>query len=196
MLVQVVAIFAAVIGVCGATLQPQIPSVASFAPSSGSESFQLSDGILIVVDSEVVTKGSPSLLNFAKTFRDDLSSVADFKLVPPVQTGSQSSILTKLLPSIFFTIDTTKNYKLYNGKSTEEGYDLITAHNSITIIAAAPIGAWWASRTLLQQVALAIKSGSRRISLPLGHITDSPGWEVRGFMLDAGRHWFETDFLS
>ncbi|KZT58226.1 glycoside hydrolase family 20 protein, partial [Calocera cornea HHB12733] len=32
--------------------------------------------------------------------------------------------------------------------------------------------------------------------LPAGSGWDAPGWEVRGFMLDAGRHWFETSFLT
>ncbi|KZT01175.1 glycoside hydrolase family 20 protein [Laetiporus sulphureus 93-53] len=47
---------------------------------------------------------------------------------------------------------------------------------------------------MLQQVALASNDGT--IAIPTGSGTDSPGWEIRGFMLDAGRHWFDTQFLT
>lgn len=175
-------------------LRPQIPSVESFVPSSG-DPFQLSADVRILVDSKEAGVGSPSLLDFAKTFREDLSSVAPFEILLPVQTSFKNTA-SFLFPAIFLTIDTKKQYKLFNGKPTADGYDLSITRNSITITASAPIGAWWGTRTLLQQVALAAASGSRQIPLPVGQLSDSPGWEVRGFMLDVGRHWFETDFLS
>ncbi|KAK6997302.1 glycoside hydrolase, partial [Favolaschia claudopus] len=51
------------------------------------------------------------------------------------------------------------------------------------------------TRTLLQQVALTAGSPNG-ISLAAGFGSDTPGWEVRGFMLDAGRHWYQPSFLA
>ncbi|THH26504.1 hypothetical protein EUX98_g7686 [Antrodiella citrinella] len=175
-------------------LYPQIPSVASFSSSSG-DPFLLASDVRILVDSKEASVGSPSLLDFAQVFREDLISVASFATILPVGVSSKNTA-SYLFPTIYLTIDTKKQYTLFNGKPTEDGYDLTITHNSITITASAPIGAWWGTRTLLQQVALAVASGSRQITFPIGQLSDSPGWEVRGFMLDVGRHWFDTEFLS
>ncbi|KAH8094668.1 glycoside hydrolase [Cristinia sonorae] len=182
--------------VLGASLQPQIPSVASVSLSSASgDVFQLSELVRIVVDSKSAAKGSPSLLDFAKVFRNDLNSVTFLKTILPVETSSHNIALPNL-PTIFLTIDPKKQFKLFNGKPTDEGYELTTSRNSIVVTASAPIGVWWGTRTIVQQAALAAASGSKKITFPVGKVTDAPGWEVRGFMLDVGRHWFETDFLT
>ena len=52
------------------------------------------------------------------------------------------------------------------------------------------------TRTFLQQVVLSIVNGSKPAMIPTGSGEDNPGWEIRGFMLDAGRHWFEIPFLG
>lgn len=179
-----------------AALHPQIPSVESFSPAQGLNAFQLLGSILISVDSRFAKEGSPSLLDFANTFRDDLASVASLHAIPPVQVVSQKTIQSRRTPTVYLTLDSTKQYKLFNGNPTTEGYDIDIAHDSVTITAAAPLGAWWGTRTILQQVVMSLSSGAKSAVLPVGHISDSPGWEVRGFMLDAGRHWFEADFMS
>ncbi|TCD67896.1 hypothetical protein EIP91_011830 [Steccherinum ochraceum] len=191
--VQLAVTLSLVVSTLATGLLPQIPSVASFSPSLD-DNFQLIESVRIIVDSKVASQGSPSLLDFAKVFRNDLSTVTSTPILPV--HVSNPDIQTLSLPSIFLTIDTKKSYSLFNGKPTEEGYDLVTTRNSIIITASAPIGVWWGTRTVIQQAVLAAASGSKDIFIPAGNVTDTPGWDVRGFMLDVGRHWFATDFLS
>ncbi|KAH9830480.1 glycoside hydrolase superfamily [Rhodofomes roseus] len=176
-----------------ASSAPQIPSTANFIPGQGS--FELLPDVQIIVDSAHALEGSPSALAFAQTFREDLLSVAHYAWVPPV-TVLPVGVGIPGIPVIHITIDATLGHTLYNGQPTLEGYDFEVAPYTYSIKAAAPIGAWWGMVTLLQQVASSVASGAKSITIPAGVGTDSPGWEVRGFMLDAGRHWFDTGFLS
>lgn len=177
----------------GAGLSPQIPSVASFIPATSTSSFVLSPNTRIIVDSGYGDKGTPSALDFAKIFRNDLASVTSYSKLPQVDlshgAGTQSS------PTIHVVVDPSLNYTLFNGKETDEGYDLLIEPDTVQLKASAAIGAWRGMTTLVQQAALAVASGAH-ISFPLGQVTDTPGWEIRGFMLDAGRHWYTTQFLS
>ncbi|KAI8981330.1 glycoside hydrolase [Trametes punicea] len=181
-------------GVLGAGLEPQIPSVASFEPSNGS--FEISPIVQIVVDNKYANHGSPSLLDFGNTFRDDLQAVIPYVTLGPVLLSPSVPGIAFGKTTIYLTLDTTLQYSLYNGKSTDEGYDIHVSQSSVTISGSAPRGVWWGTRTLLQQAALQLGQGKKTVSLPAGRITDSPGWEIRGFMLDAGRHWFEASFLG
>jgi len=186
-------VFLPVLRIFGASLYPQIPAIASFTSVPGS--FELSPDVRIVVDSEHGLEGAPSALTFAETFRTDLMSVAGYDYVLPVEVLPSGSGFIGA-PVIYIVIDPSLQYTLYNGQPTTEGYDFEITEYTYTIKAAAPIGAWWGAVTMLQQVALTVDSGARSIVIPAGSGTDSPGWEVRGVMLDAGRHWFDTDFLS
>lgn len=180
-----------------AKFQPQIPSLASFTTHGSSGSFILSPITRIVVNSKYGSSGSPSALDFAREFHDDLASVTSFSTLPSAQLGSGIFAQgTPLLPVISVVVDPSQEYELFNGKKTVEGYDLVVGEGTLTVRASAPIGAWWGMRTVVQQAALAVASGAKQIAFPLGNGTDSPGWEVRGFMLDAGRHWFDTTFLG
>jgi hexosaminidase len=178
-----------------ASLAPQIPSIASFTPTSGSETFVLSSNTRIVVDSKYGGKGSPSAYDFAKTFQQDLVSITKFNDFPKVKLSHYDSE-TKSEPNIYVVIDPALEYKLFNSKTTDEGYDLVISSHTIQINARAPIGTWRAMTTLAQQAVLAVAAGKETIAFPVGQASDTPGWEVRGFMLDAGRHWFNTKFLS
>ncbi|KAI0830841.1 glycoside hydrolase [Trametes gibbosa] len=178
----------------GGSLQPQIPSVASFTPSHGS--FALASAVRIVVDSKHASRGSPSLLDFAHTFRGDLKDVVPHLGLVPILLSSVVPDVASATPTIYLTLDASVQYKLYNGGPTDEGYDIDIAHGSVTIKSSAALGVWWGTRTLLQQAAIQLAQGAKEASFPAGRISDAPGWEVRGFMLDAGRHWFETSFLS
>ena len=184
--------FASASVVRAADLAPQIPSVANFTAGEGA--FKLLPDVQIVVDSAHGLEGSPSALAFAQTFRTDLLSVAGYSWVPPV-TILPASTIAPGLPTIHIVVDPTREFTLYNGKQTLEGYDFEVTPYAYTIKAAAPLGAWWGMVTLLQQVASSVAKSAANISIPVGAGTDSPGWEVRGFMLDAGRHWFDTSFL-
>ncbi|KAH9885463.1 glycoside hydrolase [Cubamyces lactineus] len=175
-------------------LKPQIPSVASFKSSRGS--FELSPVVQILVDSKYAGHGTPSLLDFADTFSDDLKDIVGYVSLAPVLLSPFVPGITFGIPTIYLTLDTSLKYKLFNGKATDEGYDIEVSQDSLIVKSSAPLGVWWGTRTLLQQAALQLADGEKRVSFPAGSITDSPGWEVRGFMLDAGRHWFDASFLG
>ncbi|KAF7350454.1 Glycoside hydrolase [Mycena venus] len=179
-------------GAAAVSLQPQIPSVASFSPNSDDSGFVLSASTQIVVDSTFQSSGSPSLIDYAKTFRDDLISLSGFTSLPQVQAGSLEDSHTS--PVIFLTLGAT-DHNYLSGLATDEGYDFVVSSQSYIIKGSGAIGAWWGTRTLLQQVALTTES-SDGIILAAGSGSDTPGWEVRGFMLDAARHWFEPSFLA
>lgn len=184
-----------VTAVVSTSLSPQIPSIASFTPSPDSDAaFFLSPKTRIIVDSKFGGKGSPSAHDFAKTFHDDLASVTSYTDLPAVDL-SHSDNGTTNSPSIYIVIDPSLEYRLFNGKVTDEGYDLIIEENTALIKAGAPIGAWRGMTTIVQQSTLAVAAGGN-VFFPVGQATDAPGWEIRGFMLDAGRHWFDTQFLS
>ncbi|RPD64716.1 glycoside hydrolase [Lentinus tigrinus ALCF2SS1-7] len=175
-------------------LEPQIPSVASFTPSSGT--FELSPFVRIVVDSKYATHGSPSLLDYADTFRSDLEDTLSYTALAPVKLSSVVNNSIFGIPTIYLTLNTSLEYKLYNGQFTDEGYDLQISRDVYLIKGSTPLGVWWGTRTLLQQGAIQLAGGAKTVSFPAGEGSDSPGWEVRGFMLDAGRHWFDTSFLG
>ena len=131
----------------------------------------------IVVDSDyqnaVNTEGEtlipPTLLSFAKTFGTDLESSLGLNV--PVITGKSS-----VKNSIFMTI--AKNPSQFldaAGRPTSEGYSIDVTSHGIVITGASPLGAWWATRTVLQQGVL-----SDGMELSLGSATDAPGWGIRG----------------
>lgn len=185
--------FLAVVLASATGIKPQIPSVESFEAGEGS--FELLPTVRIIVDSEHGTLGSPSAYSFAQTFHSDLKSVASFPALPPVEFG-RAEPGTIFLPVINIVVDPSLKYALFNGNPTDEGYEFEITEFTYTIKAAAPVGAWWGSRTLLQQAALQLAAGTKIVRFPVGSGSDVPGWEIRGFMLDAGRHWFPTSFLS
>ena len=153
---------------------------------SSKGTFQLKHLNSIVVDSEyenaVNTEGQtlipPTLLSFAKTFGSDLESSLGLS-VPVIsgQLGKESSI--------FMTISKNSSQFLdAAGRPTSEGYSLEVTSDGIVITGASPLGAWWGTRTVLQQAVL--QGGSFKLSS--GSATDAPGWGIRGTFLDCGRY--------
>lgn len=59
-------------------------------------------------------------------------------------------------------------------------------------------GLWWGTRTLLQEIVLALQSQPEKegVRLRLGTTHDAPSYRTRGFMLDAGRKWYTKQFLK
>lgn len=132
----------------------------------------------------------PTLFDFATTFAADLHSI--FALDVSVANGTAAGD-----GSIFLTLSDDPPAAYYldaAGAPTSEGYTLTVTATGIAITGASPLGAFWATRTLLQQAALSASSGPPSIALGTG--TDSPGWATRGVMLDAGRHFYPTGFLA
>lgn len=88
------------------------------------------------------------------------------------------------------TIDKEGKYEDAAGRSTSEGYKLSTTADGVTIAGASPLGAWWGTRSLLQQAVL-----DDDHHIPAGSGSDAPGWSTRGMMLDCGRHFYPKEFL-
>lgn len=72
----------------------------------------------------------------------------------------------------------------------DEGY-CIEIGDAVAISANTPVGAYWATRTLLQ-----ILEQHEGVNLPKGTIRDWPDYEVRGFMIDCGRKYIPLDYLK
>lgn len=140
------------------------------------------------VDDSMDTLIPPSLFDFATTFAADLASI--FSLNATVVNGTAGDAASG--SSIFLTLgEDPAAYVDAAGRPTSEGYTLAVAATGVTIAGASPLGAWWATRTLLQQAAL----GGGAAAIPVGSGSDAPGWATRGMMLDAGRHFYPAGFL-
>lgn len=150
----------------------------------------------IVVDASYAdardTAGStlipPTLLEFASTFASDLASTLNI-------SATVSTSAAPLDNGIYITLDPTGNYTDAAGRFTHEGYSLLTNSSGVFITGASPLGAWWATRTVLQQAAIGSQKPKGIAGVPYGHGHDAPGWGMRGMMLDAGRHWYPKEFL-
>ena len=173
----------------GASELVGIPTVPYEVASSGG-SFDLSSVDRVVVDSEYAasvdldgeTLIPPTLWDFANTFAGDLGTITGTS----IQTTNGSEALNN---SVFLSLDISGSYKDAAGRTTSEGYSLKVTNAGIRIEGASPLGAWWGTRTVVQQ--LVFGNGS----IPYGSGSDSPGWKIRGAMLDAGRHFYPPDFL-
>lgn len=142
------------------------------------------------VDDSMDTLIPPSLFDFASTFATDLRSL--FVIDATVINGSGSDALPE--DSVFLTLapDAASHYLGASGEPSSEGYTLSVTTTGIVITGASPLGAWWGTRTVLQQAAL--HEGAPGLAVGAG--TDTPGWATRGMMLDAGRHFYPVGFLT
>lgn len=77
-----------------------------------------------------------------------------------------------------------------NKKLGDEAYT-IDITDRVTVTANKPIGAYWATRTLLQ-----IAEQSADHALPKGKITDWPDYGLRGLSMDVARKFFPMDYLK
>lgn len=98
--------------------------------------------------------------------------------------------------AIVLTLDKTANkYLDAAGRPTSEGYTLTTNSSGIFIEGASPLGAWWGTRTVLQQATL--KDVDTTVAgVPYGTGQDAPGWATRGMMLDGGRAYYTPSFIK
>ena len=159
-----------------------IPTV-PFTTSSDSK-FDIASVRTITIDSEYASATDengwtlipPTLQEFAWTFAEDLREVAGCYVT--VELGARCGE-----KGIFLTIDTSDEFVDAAGRFTSEGYRIDVTESGITITGASPLGAWWGTRTVLQQAVL----NDGTISVGTG--IDAPGWGTRGIMLDGGRHY-------
>jgi hexosaminidase len=122
------------------------------------------------VDSDGQTLIPPTLMSFAQTFGEDLA--ASVGLNVSVLTGCNATV-----DSIFLTLGNASDYLDAARRATSEGYTIDVTTSGLIVKGASPLGAWWATRSILQQAVL----GDLQISL--GTATDAPGWGIRGLMV-------------
>ncbi|KAL1798865.1 hypothetical protein ACET3X_002902 [Alternaria dauci] len=136
-------------------------------------------------DFEGLTLIPPSAYEFADTLRADLSTLFGD---PWTLEQVDDFPLTGIHLGPIRDSNTPLTYE--NGQSTEEGYELDVTNGSAYIGGTGARGMFWGTRTLLQE--LLIGNGS----LPTGRVVDAPAYSTRGFMLDAGRKWYDKHFLK
>lgn len=78
-----------------------------------------------------------------------------------------------------------------NKKLGQEDYTVEITPTGVTLAATDEQGLYWATRTLLQLT----ERAEDGFSIPVGIITDSPEFGLRGFMLDVGRKFFPMEYL-
>nr|BAI63642.1 hexosaminidase Hex2t [Paenibacillus sp. TS12] len=84
-----------------------------------------------------------------------------------------------------------------NAAQGNEGYDLITTSDQVTLTANKPEGVFRGNQTLVQLLPADIEkntvvSGVQWV-IPNSNISDKPAYEYRGLMLDVARHFFTVD---
>lgn len=133
------------------------------------------------VDPDGTTLIPPTLLAFGKTFAADLG-VLGLKVSAAVADAAQPN-------SVFLTIANGSEVFLdAAGRSTSEGYRLSVTTNGVVIEGASPLGAWWGTRTLMQQA----KLGGVGLEVPIGEGKDAPGWGTRGVMVGVASLQLKT----
>lgn len=144
-----------------------IPTV-SFAKTHGQ--LHLNEIKNIVVDSQyaelVNTHGEtlipPSLRDFAETFAQDLKGLG---VNISTQVGGSASNA-----SIFLTLGDPSDYLDVAGRESAEGYSLSVSSSGIGITGASPLGAWWGTRTVLQQVSPPIYHNTKQFTNSSGSL--------------------------
>ncbi|GKT46135.1 beta-hexosaminidase [Colletotrichum spaethianum] len=151
-------------------------------PSTSLSKIIVSSEFAESVDEAGQTLIPPTLHSFATTFASDLSSALKLDILVELGDAAEQG-------SIFLTLGDAGLYLDAAGRETSEGYSLNVTADGVLITGASPLGVWWGTRTLLQQLIL----GGGEVNL--GYGADSPGWGTRGMMLDIARHYYPPEFL-
>ena len=132
------------------------------------------DGFFVPGENMRIVYDAPALEKVATLFADDYKEM--FGVRPEVVSGKPSE------GDIFLTVKKDK-------KLGKEGYTVAVA-KTVKVTAPEPVGAYWATRTLLQ-----ISEQSENRQLPKGTIRDYPDYGMRGFMIDCGRKFIPMPYL-
>lgn len=154
-----------------------VPTV-PFTETGGS--YHLSDVKEIIVDSRYVnaidhqgqTLIPPTLHEFAETFQSDLNEI--FGVDVKVSSGSK-----RKPDSIFLTLGNNTAFVNAAGRYTSESYELTVDGHGAVITGASPLGAWWATRSIIQLATVG------DLEIPKGSAVDAPGWGSRGVMVSS-----------
>jgi hexosaminidase len=143
-----------------------------------------------VRDTDGLTLIPPSTQEFAETFARDLEETFHFEKVHIECVSKPPS------KGIYLEIDQDKEkYTYESGVQTSEGYSIEIEEDVVRILGAGARGVWWGTRTLLQELMLA-ENGNEKgevVEVKTGRAVDAPAYPTRGFMLDAGRKWYDAD---
>ena len=171
---------------CVATLGYPLPSAAQVPPaaggpppgvvpalrewSAGSGAFRLGAASRIVVDAS-------SLADEAVLLRDDLAAVTGFTLPVVVKQRPKHG-------DLFLSAGST------DAELGSEGYRLVIG-DQVEISASTDTGVFYGTQTVLQ----ILRSTVGHRTLPRGVARDWPQQSERGYLLDAGRHYYSPDFI-
>jgi hexosaminidase len=143
-------------------------------------------------DKDGWTEIPPTLSEFAQIFADDWKKLTGCSVSVQLLYGNDlyaaeqdsAALIIAVNQSLAGSVDAA-------GRSTSEGYTIeVSPSTGVKVTGASALGAWWGTRTILQQVIL----GKGLIAT--GNGLDAPGWDTRGVMLDGGRHFYPIDFLE
>ncbi|KAF6806339.1 glycosyl hydrolase family 20 [Colletotrichum sojae] len=162
---------------------PTVPYLATGGslPSASLKKIIVHADFATAVDERGQTLIPPTLQAFAETFASDMAIALGRTI--PVETGAGAEE-----GAVFLTLGDAADFTDAAGRETSEGYALNVTVDGILISGASPLGAWWGTRTVMQQLALGGE-------VPLGYGVDSPGWGTRGMMLDVARHYYPPEFI-
>ena len=121
-----------------------------------------------------VVYAQEALRSVAEAFVADYGRM--FGVTPEVVQGKPSA------GDIYFTLKKDK-------KLGHEGYAILVDRH-VTVSAPEVVGAYWATRTLLQ-----MSEQSEDRHLPKGRLRDWPDYALRGFMIDCGRKFIPMSYL-
>lgn len=121
-----------------------------------------------------VVYAQDALRSVAEAFAADYGQM--FGVTPEVIQGKPSA------GDIYFTLKKDK-------KLGREGYAIRT-DCYVTISAPEAVGAYWATRTLLQ-----MSEQTENHQLPKGQLRDWPDYAMRGFMMDCGRKFIPMSYM-
>ena len=121
-----------------------------------------------------VVYADEALRAVAEAFSADYGQM--FGAAPAVAQGKPSA------GDIYFTLKKDK-------KLGSEGY-AIRVDRYVTVSAPEVVGAYWATRTLLQ-----ISEQTEDHQLPKGQLRDWPDYAMRGFMMDCGRKFIPMSYM-
>nr|WP_308553965.1 family 20 glycosylhydrolase [uncultured Mediterranea sp.] len=136
--------------------------------------WQGKEGVFVPQAGMRIVYAQDALRSVAEAFAADYGRM--FDAVPAVVQGKPSE------GDIYFTLKKDK-------KLGREGYT-IRVDRYVTVSAPEAVGAYWATRTLLQ---ISEQSEDRR--LPKGQLRDWPDYALRGFMMDCGRKFIPMSYL-
>jgi hexosaminidase len=181
------------IGAVAALPQPLPPvqwtkngSTGAFELGKAPKMIYIDSSFANVSDTEGLTLIPPTALEFAETFRQDISQLTRGNwTLQQVDSFPEAGIYLGR-----YRGDATQ-FTYENGVSTEEGYELEVGDGTVFIGGTGARGMFWGTRTLLQEIAIA-----KEPVLQAGRAVDAPAYATRGYMLDAGRKWYTAEFLK